>query len=274
MEPAYPSSGTAAGTNATLRRTTGPGPLEMVLVAGLAFFLNLSAGTLLQLAHPRLGLLLSEIFFIAGPAILAIRLFYLDRSVILPLRGACSIDLIAAVAGALGLNHLLTVAGAWQEAVWPTPAPVRALFDGLFVYRGPLDFAALLLAFALVPAVCEEVLFRGYLQAGLARAIQRPAALAAASALVFAIFHLDPWRFAGVMGLGLFLAWLRLETGSLLPPMAAHAASNVLSITLKSAGRLDDDAPGSLWSAGVAAAMAIAAIGAIAASRRARDRML
>ena len=76
------------------------------------------------------------------------------------------------------------------------------------------------------------------------------------------------------MGLGLFLAWLRLETGSLLPPMAAHAASNVLSIALKSTGRLDDDAPGSLWSAGVAVALAIAAIAAIAASRRARDRML
>ncbi len=274
METAYPSSGTAAGTNPALRRTTGPGPLEMVLVAGLAFFLNLSAGTLLQLARPRLGLLLSEIFFIAAPAILAIRLFYLDRGVILPLRGARFIDLIAAVAGALGLNHLLTVAGAWQETVWPTPPVVRALFDGLFVYRGPLDFAALLVAFALVPAVCEEILFRGFLQAGLARAIQRPAGLLAVSALVFAVFHLDPWRFAGVTALGLFLAWLRLETGSLLPPMAAHAASNVLSITLKSTGRLEVDATGSLWSAGVAAALAIAAIAAIAVGRRSRDRML
>jgi membrane protease YdiL (CAAX protease family) len=274
MEPDYPSSGTAVGTNPALRRASGPGPLEMVLVAGLAFFLNLSAGTLLQLARPRLGLLLSEIFFIAAPAVLAIRLFYLDRTVILPLRGARGLELMAAVTGALGLNHLLTVAGAWQETVWPTPVPVRALFDGLFVNRGPLDFAVLLLTFALVPAVCEEILFRGYLQAGLARAIQRPAGVVASSALVFALFHLDPWRFAGVLGLGLYLAWLRLKTGSLLPPMAAHAASNVLSIALKSTGRLDDGAPGSLWSVGVAAALAFAAIAAIVAGRRIRDRML
>jgi membrane protease YdiL (CAAX protease family) len=274
MEPAFRSSGTAAGAGPALRRTTGPGPLEMVLVAGLAFFLNLSAGTLLQLARPRLGLLLSEIFFIAAPAILAIRLFYLDRSTILPLRRLRWIDLSAAVAGALGLNHLLTMAGAWQETVWPTPVQVRVLFDGLFVYRGALDFAALLVAFAFVPAICEEILFRGFLQAGLSRTIDRPAGVVAASAFVFAVFHLDPWRFAGVLGLGLFLAWLRIETGSLWPPIAAHAASNVLSIALKVTGRLDDDTPGSPWSAFLAAALAIAAIATLSARRRARERML
>jgi membrane protease YdiL (CAAX protease family) len=151
---------------------------------------------------------------------------------------------------------------------------VRALFDGLFVYRGPLDFAALLVAFALVPAFCEEILFRGFLQAGLARVLDRPMSVVAASAFVFAVFHLDPWRFTGVLGLGLFLAWLRLATGSLLPSMAAHAASNVLSIALKAGGRLDDDAPGSLGSASVAAALVIAAIATLAAGRRARERML
>jgi len=147
----------------------------MVLVAGLAFFLNLSAGTLLQYARPRLGLLVSEIFFIAGPVVLAIRLFYLDRRAILPMRGWRWTDLPAAIVAAAGLNHLLTIAGAWQETVWPTPTQVRALFDGLFVYRGPLDFAALLVAFALVPAICEEILFRGFLQSGLARSLDRPA---------------------------------------------------------------------------------------------------
>ena len=275
MEPANPfSGGPAAGTNPALRRTSGPGPLEMVSVAGLAFFLNLSAGTLLQVARPRLGLLIAEIFFIAAPAVLAVRLFYLDRSAVLPLRGVRWMDLIAAVAGALALNHLLTIAGAWQETVWPTPAPMRALFDGLFVYRGALDFAALLLVFALVPAICEEILFRGFLQAGLERAIDRPAGVVAASALVFAVFHLDPWRFSGVMGLGLFLAWLRQRTGSLLPPMAAHAASNVLAITLKVTGRLDDERPGTLWSAAATAALLIAAIATLITRRRARDRML
>ena len=275
MEPAYPASaGAAAGTNPALRRTSGPGPLEMVSVAGLAFFLNLSAGTILQLAHPRVGLLLSEILFIAAPAALAVRLFYLDRSAVLPLRGVRWMDLIGAVAGALALNHLLTIAGAWQETVWPTPEPVRALFDGLFAYRGALDFMALLLAFALAPAICEEILFRGFLQAGLARAIDRRAGVVAASALVFAVFHLDPWRFTGVMGLGLYLAWLRQRTGSLLAPMAAHAASNILAITLKATGRLDDERPGSLGSAAMAAALLFAAIALLVARRPARERML
>src|SRR5262245_53555326 len=141
MAPADVSSGTAARATPPFRRTTGPGPLEMALVAGLAFFLNLSAGTLLQIVRPRLGLLVSEIFFIAAPALLAVRLFFLDRSLVLPMRGVRAADVGAAILGAVGLNHLLTQAGALQESVWPTPAPIRALFDGLLAYRGPLDFA-------------------------------------------------------------------------------------------------------------------------------------
>src|SRR5262249_55491099 len=131
-----------------------------------------------------------------------------------------------------------------------------------------------ILAFALVPAVCEEILFRGFLQSGLARVVERPAGVAAASSLVFALFHLDPWRFSGILGLGLFLAWLRLATGSLWAPMAAHAASNIFSIALKVTGRLDEASPGSFRSAGLAAALVVAAIAAIAAARRARGRML
>jgi len=210
----------------------------MVLIAGLAFFLNLSLGTALQWASVRWGVALSQALFIAGPVALGIRWFYLQPASVLPWRRPRPAEIAAALSGTLGLNHLLTLYGAWQDRIFPTPEILRALFDGLFVYRGPLDFAALLAVFALLPAVCEEMLFRGFLQGGLTRLLERPAMGVIASALVFGLFHLDPWRFVGITVLGLFLGSLRCVTGSLVPAVVAHASNNVISISLAASGRL------------------------------------
>jgi sodium transport system permease protein len=225
----------------------------MVLIAGLAFFLNLVPGTGLQWASARWGLVLSQLLFIAGPTALGIRWFYLDPAAVLPWRRPRPAEIAAALVGTLGLNHLLTLYGTWQDRVFPTPEVLRALFDGLFVYRGPIDFALLLVAFALLPAICEEMLFRGFLQGGLVRLLERPGRGIAASAIVFGLFHLDPWRFVGITVLGLFLGYLRHATGSLLPAMVAHAANNIVSVSLAAAGHLEEGRlPGSALTAVVA----------------------
>lgn len=212
----------------------------MVLIAGLAFFLNLIPGTGLQWISARWGLVLSQMLFIAGPTALGIRWFYLDPDAVLPFRRPRAAEIAAALLGTLGLNHLLMLYGAWQDRVFPTPEILRSLFDGLFVYRGPIDFALLLVTFALLPAVCEEMLFRGFLQGGLARLLERPRRAIAASAVLFGLFHLDPWRFVGITALGLFFGYLRHATGSLLPGMVAHAANNIVSVSLAAAGRLEE----------------------------------
>jgi membrane protease YdiL (CAAX protease family) len=216
----------------------------MALVGGLAFFLTAFSGTLLQLAHARAGFVLSQVLFIVLPALLAIRWFYLDRRRVLPFGRPRPRVLAGALLGAAGLNHLLTAYGAWQESVVPTPEPIRTLFEGLFAYHGAADFALLLVVYSLVPAVCEEVLFRGFLQSGLMHHLGTPVRGIVVSALVFGLFHLNPWRFAGVFCLGVFLAWLRHESGSLVPPIAAHLLSNLISISLLATGRLEAAAPG------------------------------
>jgi membrane protease YdiL (CAAX protease family) len=176
--------------------------------------------------------------------------------------------------GAASLNHLLTLYGFWQGSVFPTPAPF-ALLDRLLVYRGALDFALLVVVFSLVPGVCEELLFRGFLQAGLTHHLRRRGWGLLASGLIFALFHLDPWRFVGVAGIGVFVAWLREETGSLRPAMAAHVLSNALSIVLKVSGRFDGDAvPGTPVTALVAAALFATSIAMVRASGKPRERML
>ncbi len=250
----------------------------MLLVAGLAFFLNLFPGSLLQLQNARIGLLVSQVFFIAGPAVLAVRWFYLDPRAVLPWSPIRPRHLAAAFLGALALNHLLTRYGAWQERIMPTPPVVRALFDELLRTRGPSDFMALLIVVAIVPAVSEELLFRGFLQSGLARWLHPPMLCITASAVIFGLFHFDPWRLVGVAGLGFFLAYLRQVTGSLVPSMLAHAVNNMVSIALAVSGHLDHDrAPGSTLSLILAAALFGLALSMLPAPRAARqpaERML
>lgn len=256
-----------------------PGPREMALVAGMAFFLTIFTAAPLQIvgvspAWVLSQFVVSQILFMALPAFLAVRWFYLDPRRVLPRPPIGARAMTGALLGAVALNHLLTLYGVWQESRFPTPEPFT-LLDRMLVYRGPLDFAFLLLALSIVPGACEELLFRGYLQAGLTHHLGTRLAGIGASALLFALFHLDPWRFAGVLGLGLYLAWLRDETGSLRPAMAAHALSNALSIALKVSGRFEGDAPaGTLLTAIVAAAALAAAIALVRASGRPRARVL
>jgi hypothetical protein len=48
------------------------------------------------------------------------------------------------------------------------------------------------------------------------------------SALLFALFHLNPWQFPATFTLGLILGWIRLRTGSVLACIAGHAIHNGL----------------------------------------------
>jgi membrane protease YdiL (CAAX protease family) len=239
--PSTTLPGDATGAARPLRRA--PEQREMAVIGGLAFFLNLFLGSILQVLNFRWGLLITQTLFIAGPGLIALRWFYLDPRAVVPLRRPRPGALAGAVLGILGLNHLLTLYGSWQDRVFPMPEALRQLWEALLEPRGVLDYAVLLLLLGPLPAFCEEVLFRGFLQAGFVHAFESPVKGIAVTAVVFAVFHFDPWRFVGVLALGLFLGILAYRTGSLLPSMLAHALNNVVAIVLANAG---DPAVGAL----------------------------
>jgi membrane protease YdiL (CAAX protease family) len=82
-----------------------------------------------------------------------------------------------------------------------------------------------LLAFALLPGVSEELLFRGLLQ-NAAPGRRLPIVI---SGVGFALFHVDPQHAAGVLPLGLFLAWVASRCGTLVT-MFAHVCNNAAAV--------------------------------------------
>jgi membrane protease YdiL (CAAX protease family) len=139
---------------------------------------------------------------------------------------------LALWAASLGLFSL-------QYLVWPPPdgylETFRQLHDALRP-KGPADALLSITAIALVPALCEETLFRGVVLGSLAAALH-PAAAAFVQAALFALIHVDfpsggppvAYRVPFAFGVGIALGALRLRAGSLAAPALAHGLLNTVT---------------------------------------------
>ena len=103
-------------------------------------------------------------------------------------------------------------------------ADVSTAITGLFVQ---VPFAVRFFIVAAMPAVCEEMLFRGFL---LFHMQPMPAwARVAVCGVLFGAFHLDPVRFLPTAILGVVITWAAVHSGNLLYAMLIHLFNNSLS---------------------------------------------
>ena len=86
-----------------------------------------------------------------------------------------------------------------------------------------------LAALVIVPALCEELFFRGFVLTGLC-AHYGPRWALAGSSLLFAVSHFNPWQFLPLLLFGLFLGALVHWTHSIYPAILAHAINNLVSV--------------------------------------------
>ena len=77
----------------------------------------------------------------------------------------------------------------------------------------------------------EEVLYRGIILGGLLAHRTRNRAVVW-SAVLFALFHWNPWQFPIALILGIVFASWVIQTGSLIPAIAGHALNNFLALTV------------------------------------------
>jgi sodium transport system permease protein len=97
--------------------------------------------------------------------------------------------------------------------------------------------AVYMLVFAVLPAVCEELAFRGFILTGLRRRFRSGTAVVISSFL-FAVAHMNVFQFLPTFVLGLVLGVLAVRGGSVLPGMAYHLIHNGLLIGLTCAEQL------------------------------------
>jgi membrane protease YdiL (CAAX protease family) len=98
-------------------------------------------------------------------------------------------------------------------------------------FAGPQPILLKVAAFCLLPAFCEELLFRGAIARGLGPRLGLVAA-ALVSSTYFALLHGSLARLPITFCLGLALAMATLRTGSVLPAMLIHAGNNAAAVLL------------------------------------------
>lgn len=88
-----------------------------------------------------------------------------------------------------------------------------------------------LISLAVVPAICEELLFRGVVVNGLK---ERGTAFAIImSSVMFSLFHFSLAQLIYPVCFGIILAIVYLRTNNILFPMLLHFANNALSLTIQ-----------------------------------------
>lgn len=101
------------------------------------------------------------------------------------------------------------------------------LEQAMLKYYGSFSSTELLVYFCIVPAIVEEILFRGLIQHWLQVAVSPRKAILYASAL-FAAIHLSAATVPYLLLVGLLLGWAKWRTGSLYPSMVVHFLHNYL----------------------------------------------
>ncbi len=124
-----------------------------------------------------------------------------------------------------GLQYFLNEINIHFERILPPPGWFMELFARLF--DTDLGVWGGILRIVIIAPIVEEIIFRGLIMSGFSR-IYHPAFAIFFSALLFALFHLNPWQFAAAFSLGLVLGWIRIRTGSVLACIAGHAIHNGL----------------------------------------------
>lgn len=176
---------------------------------------------------------IGQVLGLAVPALIFARLHSSRVMQYLRLRNVDGRILLLVVVGVIGLQPVAQWLAELNRQI-PLPEGLRALDETQLeviqaVLASDLGLTFNLIMMALVPAICEEVLFRGYAQRQFERATG-PAMGVVLSGVLFGLYHLRPSQLIPLVVLGLFMAYLVWRTGSLLPAMLVHVVHNGLAV--------------------------------------------
>jgi hypothetical protein len=129
------------------------------------------------------------------------------------------------------LQFLIGLLNIAIEKVIPSPPWFWELFEKIFNNR--FGFWGSFLKVAIIAPIIEETLFRGIIMHGLMKNYKSWYAILI-SAILFSLFHLNPWQMSYTFFLGLFIGWIMTRTRSLPLCIITHSINNIivlLSIT-------------------------------------------
>ncbi len=149
----------------------------------------------------------------------------------LRLRRPPAAGLALSLAGTLFLLPVVAGLAQWLQSFFPALSRWGQVSEALIVNPRPWPLAATLVAIAVTPGLCEEVLFRGYLQRTLERRLPAPWHFLLSGSL-FALFHQQVLSLPSLLLVGFYLGFVFSRFGSLFPTMFSHFLYNGVLVLL------------------------------------------
>ena len=133
-------------------------------------------------------------------------------------------------AGWLGELNSKVHFGSMQKELQEVEASYNRTMGAFLTMKSPADLAINICIMALVPAIGEELFFRGALQGILGRLIKIPWVAVLLSSLVFALLHGTFFKFLPIFTLGLMLGSVYQVTRNLWYTIIIHFFNNTLAV--------------------------------------------
>lgn len=177
------------------------------------------------------GLFATEIFLIVSPAFMyaAANHYNLRKTFsLLPISASTALLSVMIASAGFVLVGMIT---ALQEYIFPRSPEYQAAWEVVLQKFLAVPVGVTLAVVAVLPGVCEELFFRGFILRGVRQRCSDDFAIILVG-LLFGAFHVDPYRFLPTSLLGMLFGYLVVKTGSLVPGMIAHAVNNSIAMLL------------------------------------------
>jgi len=132
---------------------------------------------------------------------------------------------IATVIFMLGFVFVVSELDNLLNIVLPMPEIFHNMFGGLMTGD---SLIVSIIVVSIIPAFTEELLFRGLILDGFQRNYSKTKAIVI-SAILFGVIHMNPWQFLSASIIGLFMAWICINTNSIILCIYMHLFNNILS---------------------------------------------
>lgn len=123
------------------------------------------------------------------------------------------------------VHNLLEIPSAFIDKYLPAPDWFWEMFNKIF--EGDFGWWGAFMKVVVVGPIVEELIFRGLILQGFRRNYKAFTAVIM-SALLFALFHLNPWQFPATFVLGILLGWIMIRTNNIVLAIIGHSINNFL----------------------------------------------
>lgn len=177
-------------------------------------------------------ILMPQIGMILAPALLMATMMTTSLRKSLRIRMPHWTTLPMAVLLGVTLHPLYVMLASWINYTYPISEQAAAAMKPFTDQISAAPWITVLVLLALVPAICEELAFRGFIFGGLVREKGRLRAVVV-TAIMFGISHGVLQQSIAATIMGVLLGFVALRTGSVLPGLLIHFTNNALSVSLE-----------------------------------------